>query len=169
MDPKSTIQKLASNRLVFQSLLENTSEEEYLFKSNESEWCLLEVVCHLLDEEIEDFRERVKHVLTVPDRPLRPISPEEWPKQRNYMGQEFDSVVSGFLKERAKSIQWLNSLQEPKWDQTVDHPEVGPRSAKKFLFNWLAHDYHHIRQINRICHAYLKFSSGDDLSYAGKW
>jgi len=60
-------------------------------------------------------------------------------------------------------------LKNPNWEETVDHYEVGPRSAKKFLVNWLAHDYHHIRQINQIRHAYLKFSSGDDLTYAGKW
>ena len=85
------------------------------------------------------------------------------------MDQDFESVLQRFIEERRQSVAWLNSLQNPKWEQTVDHPEVGPRSAKKFLINWLAHDYHHIRQINRIQHAYLKHTSGDDLTYAGKW
>ncbi len=122
-----------------------------------------------MDEEIEDFRARVAHVLTNGDEPLKPINPETWPKERNYLDQDIKSVVQQFLKERKRSVDCLQSLQNPNWEQTVDHPDVGPRSAKKFLINWLAHDYHHIRQINRIQHAYLKYASGDDLTYAGKW
>lgn len=130
---------------------------------------MLEVACHLLDEEVEDFRARVHHILTTPNLPLQPISPHKWPAERNYYQKDFDATVKRFLAERQKSVDWLSSLKGANWQQTVDHPEVGPRSAKKFLVNWLAHDYHHIRQINGIHHAYLKFSSGDDLTYAGKW
>ena len=169
MKPETIIQKLASNRFVFQNLLTHTSEELSTFRSNPEAWCLLEVVCHLLDEEVEDFRERVNHVLTTPKTPLRSISPDKWPKERAYLQKDFGATLTTFLVERQNSIEWLLSLKEPDWQQTVDHPEVGPRSAKKFLVNWLAHDYHHIRQINRIHHAFLRFSSNDDLTYAGRW
>lgn len=82
--------------------------------------------------------------------------------------QNFHDSVRAFLSERDKSISWLKSLGEPKWEQAVDHPEVGPRSAKKFLVNCLAHDYQHIRQVNKVNHVYLKYKSGD-VTYAGKW
>ena len=169
MLPRTITGKLQANKLVFQHLLETCTEEQYSFRADSNSWCLLEIVCHLLDEEVEDFRARVKSILLDPNEPLKPISPEEWPKERSYLQQNFATVLQGFLKERQQSIDWLQSLENPNWEQAVDHPEVGPRSAKKFLVNWLAHDYHHIRQINRIHHAYLKFSSKDDLSYAGKW
>lgn len=157
------------NQKVFKCLLEHTPIEEQLFRPNEKSWCLLEVACHLLDEEVEDFRNRVNYVLNVSHLPLISISPHLWPLERSYLQQDFHATLKEFLSERKKSIIWLNSLQNPEWAQTVDHPEVGPRSAKKFLINWLAHDYHHIRQINSIHHAYLKSISGDDLTYAGKW
>lgn len=169
MKPDTIVQKLGENQLVFKYLLGNKSVEEYSFKSNSNSWCLLEVACHLLDEEVEDFRARVNHILTIPNMPLPPIAPHKWPIERNYLQKDFHDTVQNFLAERQKSLDWLSSLKEPNWQQTVDHPEVGPRSAKKFLVNWLAHDYHHIRQINRIHHAYLKYLSGDDLTYAGKW
>ncbi len=169
MEPETIFQKLNDNQRVFKYLLENKSIEEYTFRPDSHSWCLLEVVCHLLDEEVEDFRARVNHILTTPNLPLPPISPHKWPVARNYLQKNFDSTVKAFLDERQKSVDWLFSLGEPNWQQTVDHPEVGPRSAKKFLVNWLAHDYHHIRQINGIHYAYLKLSSGDDLTYAGNW
>lgn len=169
MKPQAIIVQLQRNKLVFQNLLESTSQKLRLFKPYADTWCLLEVVCHLLDEEREDFKARVQSILTDPNEPLKPISPEKWPTERRYLDQDFETVLEEFLSERERSIEWLQSLQNPEWEQTVDHPEVGPRSAKKFLVNWLAHDYHHIRQINRIHHAYLKACSADDLTYAGKW
>jgi hypothetical protein len=42
-------------------------------------------------------------------------------------------------------------------------------SARLFLHNWLAHDYLHIRQINRLKFAYLKAHSDISLDYAGAW
>jgi hypothetical protein len=35
--------------------------------------------------------------------------------------------------------------------------------------NWLAHDYHHIRQVNRRLYEYLQFKSKANLAYAGNW
>jgi len=79
MAPQRIIHHLTSNQEVFRRLLENTSVEEYTFRPDARAWCLLEVTCHLLDEEVEDFRARVNHVLMTPDVPLKPISPEKWP------------------------------------------------------------------------------------------
>ena len=169
MKPETIIKKLAANHDVFKNLLENKSVDEYMYRPNPKSWCLLEVVCHLLDEEIEDFRERVNHILTSPELPLRQIAPHQWPEERDYLKQDFKTKLKAFLDERKKSVYWLSSLEAPNWHQTVNHPEVGPRSAQKFLVNWLAHDYQHIRQINNIHHSYLQFLTGDDLTYAGKW
>jgi hypothetical protein len=38
-----------------------------------------------------------------------------------------------------------------------------------FLCNWLAHDQHHIRQLNTLQHEYLREKTGEDLKYAGDW
>ncbi len=169
MNPETIINRLEANSLVFASLLQGLPREMYLYKITEESWCLLEVAAHLLDEEVEDFRARVQHILTTPDLPLKAIAPHKWPEERAYLQKEYNSTVAAFLKEREQSIAWLRSLSNPPWQNAVDHPEVGPRTALKFLVNWLAHDYHHIRQINRIHHGYLMATTKDDLTYAGNW
>ncbi len=169
MEPAKIIIELSNNGKVFKELLENPQTEMITWKPAPNKWCLLEIVCHLLDEEREDFRARVAHILSTPELPLTKIAPHNWPIEGNYLDQDFYVVLKEFLAERQESIVWLKSLKNPKWEQTVDDPEVGPRSAKKFLVNWLAHDYLHIRQINAIKHNYLKITSGDDLTYAGNW
>ena len=88
---------------------------------------------------------------------------------RNYLGQDYEAKLAEFLLEREKSIAWLRSLVDPKWDNTYLHPKLGPMSAELFLANWLAHDYIHIRQINRLAFEYLQDQSSIDLSYAGNF
>ena len=51
MDHSKIIDKLHDNLDVFSHMLSNKSEENYLWKPEPDKWCLLEIVCHLYDEE----------------------------------------------------------------------------------------------------------------------
>ena len=166
---QAIIQELKRNQSVFQQLLQDVPSEMITWKTQPDKWCLLEIVCHLHDEEREDFRVRTKQVLENPSLPLPPINPPAWVTERKYMEQDFSAVLQKFLQERAVSITWLESLQNPSWDNVYHHPKVGPRSAWMYLSNWLAHDYLHIRQITRLKYDYLGHRSGVSLDYAGNW
>ncbi len=169
MNSIKIIQELERNNNVFKDLLLNCSKEEYLWKPSQNKWCLLEIVCHLVDEEIEDFRTRVHSVLEYPERTLPPIDPVSWVIDRNYLEQNYNAKVDALLNERVNSLHGLQQLKSPKWDNSYSHPKLGLMSAKLFLSNWLAHDYLHIRQILNLKFEYLKYHSGENLNYAGEW
>ena len=166
---QNIFEELKRNRKIFKVLLNNIHKEEYLWRQAPDKWCLLEIVCHLHDEEIEDFRTRVKYVLEDPAKELPPINPTVWVSERKYTDQNFDLKFKAFIKERKESIGWLKSLDDPQWENYYNHPKLGPMSAKLFLSNWLAHDLLHIRQILKLRFEYLKYISSEDLSYAGNW
>lgn len=163
------INSLEKNKPVFQSLLAETGKEMLTWKPTPEKWCLLEIVCHLYDEEREDFRARVKHTLENPAEELTPIDPAGWVLSRKYMEWHFEETVKKFLDEREKSVQWLNTLENPQWKNAYRHPKFGSMSAEMFLSNWLAHDYLHMRQIIKLKFDYLKEVSGEKLNYAGEW
>ena len=169
MNHQEIIKKLSNNSTVFQGLLNEIPEEEYRWKPQPDQWCLLEVVCHLYDEEREDFRARVKHVLETPDQDLPKFDPLVWVTEREYLKQDYEKKLDEFLKERVQSINWLQSLHDVPWKNFYDHPKFGPLSAEFFLINWLAHDYLHIRQINRIKYQFLAEHNKEKLNYAGDW
>lgn len=169
MKVEEVIRELDRNRKVFRALLTDISEELITWKADSKRWCLLEIVCHLVDEEREDFRTRVGHALEKPLEPLTPIDPVGWPKTRNYLEQDFETAVKKWEQERIASVKWLCELNDQNWESAVNNQELGKITARGFLFNWLAHDYLHIRQINALKHAYLKHKSGDSLTYAGNW
>lgn len=163
------INELERNLMVFQSLLKNNSIEEYLYKPASDKWCLLEIACHLVDEEVHDFRARVRTALDEEKHPFYPIDPVGWVTERKYMEQDYKSKVAEWAVEREDSINWLHSLDNPDWSSTFNHVDFGPVSAGHFLANWLAHDHIHIRQINRTKRAYFDYISGENLGYAGNW
>ena len=169
MDHTFIINKLSENLNTFRSLLENVSAEEYMWKSNPEKWCLLEIVCHLYDEEQFDFRARTGHILENIQTDLPPIDPVGWVISKNYMDQDYNESVEMFLAERKKSVEWLRLLKDPNWKNEYKHQTFGIMSAEFFLTNWLAHDYLHIRQITALKFNYLKHISGIDPLYAGEW
>jgi len=168
MNTSYIIRELDLNKVTFEQRLKVKSQEEIYWKPNPEHWCLLEIVCHLVDEEVEDFRTRVKTAL-IPDLPFVPIDPEGWVTSGAYIAQDYDAKVSAWLAEREKSLHWLQSLGMVNWESSLDHPELGPISAYRFLANWLTHDHIHIRQILKVKQAYLAHISGQDLRYAGNW
>jgi hypothetical protein len=165
----TNIQELKQNKAVFKSLLLGISEKEFLWKPTPEKWCLLEVVCHLYDEEREDFRARVKSTLEDASKKWPKIDPPAWVSERNYMGQDYEKKMLNFLKEREASFVWLEGLQAPNWEAVYKHPKVGAVPAIRLLNNWVAHDYLHLRQIIRLKYEYLKANSQEPLDYAGKW
>jgi len=169
MDHLRIATALGHNRDVFRGMLHGIEQEQYLWRPAPDKWCLLEVICHLYDEEREDFRARVQHVLTDPSQPMPPIDPQGWVSARNYIQHNFHEVLHAFLAERADSVSYINSLEAPEWSNTYIHPKLGPLSAGMFLHNWLAHDYHHIRQVNDLKYRYFLSQSRYPLTYAGKW
>ena len=169
MDAGKTISELGRNKRIFGDLLENITPEVYSWKQTQEKWNLLEIVCHLLDEEREDFGARVKSTLEDPKQSLSPIDPQGWVVSRKYIERDYNETLNTFLDERTKSVKRLEELKSPNWENEHVHPTLGPMTAGKFLTNWLAHDYLHIRQIIKLKYDYLAASVGEDLSYAGNW
>lgn len=169
MNATYIIQQLRKNHDVFEHMFKAISAEQIQWKPLPEKWSLLEIICHLHDEEKEDFRIRISQVLITPEKPFPPIDPVDWVKSHKYSAKNYFETLNAFLDERKKSVDWLNSLQEPKWENAYKHPKFGPLSGYFLLSNWLAHDYLHIRQVIKLKYDYLGFISGERMDYAGKW
>lgn len=161
--------QLARHGNVFRAVFTGLTRDEVTWKPAPDKWCALEIICHLHDEEREDFRARLKHVLETPDAPMPKIDPVAWITERKYMEQDFTATLKNFLAERDKSLAWMRGLIEAPWKNAYMHPTVGPVSCELLLTNWVAHDLHHIRQFNNLRYEYLRGHTTMPLDYAGKW
>jgi len=169
MNLKFCIDQLIQNKEIFYILFSDVDSDFRVWKQNSEKWSLLEILCHLYDEEREDFRQRFQHILESPENDPPAINPQAWVLERNYLIQDFEHKLESFMHERDHSIAYLQSLDNIPWENTHDHQHFGPITAKHYLYNWLAHDYLHIKQITKLKYDYLVSKSDQDMTYAGEW
>ena len=133
-------------------------------------WSVLEVVCHLADEEIEDFRARLESTLRDPGEAWKANDPEAWAVDRRYNEQNLKEMLARFTTERRQSVAWLRTLAEPDFSRTYQHPKLGPIRAGDIMVSWAAHDMLHLRQIaKRLFQMAQRDGQGFSTAYAGEW
>lgn len=167
---QNVVKKLENNATVFEALFHDVSEIDCRWKPAPEKWSLLEVLNHLLDEEMYDFRQRIEFALTKPDREWIRIQPTKWVVEKAYIEKDFRESLDRFLLERKKSIQWLREHENEDWTALDNYPHGNSFTAESLLLNWLAHDYLHIRQINALHREFLAQElANTPLDYAGTW
>jgi hypothetical protein len=155
---------------VLQPLVANLSHEQARWNPPTGAWSVLEIVSHLADEEVEDFRTRVRLTLDDPTQTWPGIDPEGWAVQRRYNEGNLKDVMTRFLRERQKSLRWLDQLEDPNWDLAYAHPKIGPIRAGDVMTSWAAHDLLHLRQITKRRFELIQ-AAGEPYTtlYAGEW
>jgi hypothetical protein len=161
------IQQLEHQAQAIADLVADVDAEQARWRPYAASWSMLEVIGHLVDEEREDFRARVKQIL---DGTLfAPIHPGAWVTERGYTQRELASVVQEFLSEREASLAWLRTLPtNVDWNKLYTDPER-PIPAGEMLSSWIAHDLLHLRQLIELRYAYLQQSQPYPIEYAGDW
>jgi hypothetical protein len=142
-------QTLERDRDIFAAVYTGITEDEARWKPASDRWSLLEILGHLLDEEREDFRTRVRSTLENPAQPWPPIDPEEWARSRDYNQRDPGADLREFLDERQASLDWLASLDHADWETAHEHPKLGTLRAGDLLTAWAVHDQLHLAQIAR--------------------
>jgi hypothetical protein len=162
-------QELISSTEMIRALLAGVGEEEARIKPSQGSWSILEVVCHLYDEEREDFREHLDFILHRQHEDWRPIAPQAWVKTRKYNQRDFKAVKAGFFRERKKSLVWLKGLKNADW-KTEYKSKWGTMTAGDMFASWVAHDNLHIRQLVELRRARIeRVSKPYHIQYAGDW
>jgi hypothetical protein len=172
MDLTTLLTRMEHTGAAARVLLSTVSDADARWKPPSGAWAILEIVAHLADEEVEDFRTRIRLTLQAPEAPWPPIDPEGAARDRSYNTRDLQTELNRFVVERGESIRWLRSLQSPSWSNTHQHPKFGPISAGTLMVSWAAHDALHLRQIaKRLFELAARDgqSNGFITTYAGEW
>jgi hypothetical protein len=162
--------RLRANADVLAAQIAGVGDDQARWKPAPEQWSILEVVNHLADEEVDDFRTRLDLTLHRPEEPWPRIDPQKWPVERRYLERDLAESMERFLARRRESLAWLAALVEPDWNRAHRHPRFGPIRAGDLMISWVAHDHIHIRQINRLHREFLVAAlPGNSPEYAGRW
>ena len=110
------------------------------------EWSPVEILCHLRDEETEDFGARLRAILDG-RKQFTPIDPEGWVEVRRYRDADSRSALAELCARRAASLELLASIAPERLSASGDHRRLGALSGLDLLVAWVAHDRLHLSQL----------------------
>ncbi len=172
MNPIPIVEQLARTPGALAAWLEGLEADRARFKPPSGAWSIVEIMAHLVDEEREDFRARLRLTIESPGKEWPRTDPEAWSRDRGYHARDLDEMVNEFRKERDESLRWLLSLGNVDWKIAYQHPRVGPVTAGELLVSWSAHDALHVRQIAKRMFELAARDGADEgfkTTYAGEW
>lgn len=177
MEFTTLYQELTYSTEMIRSLLAGITQEQAQFKPSAKSWSILEVTCHLYDEEREDFRGHLDFIISTSlnaslhqeSGEYQFIDPQGWVKGRKYNQQNFKTMQTKFFRERKKSLLWLKSLKNVDWNTTYK-ASWGSMSAGVMFASWVAHDNLHIRQLTELRRKHIeRITKPFKIRYAGEW
>jgi len=111
-----------------------------------AEWSPVEIVCHLRDEEEEDFGARVRVLASGGDR-FVPIDPERWAVERRYRDADPTTALTAFCERRAANLEFLATVPVERLGVTVTQPGTATLSGLDVIAAWVTHDRLHLAQL----------------------
>ena len=134
----------------FSSLLEllvgELDETSWRARPAPDEWSPGEIVCHLRDEETEDFGARLRVILQGGAR-FEPNDPERLAEERQYQHANPSEALAAFRARRMTSLDLLDSVQPDRLLGTAETPSGRRLSGLDLLASWVAHDRLHLHQL----------------------
>lgn len=168
-DPRC-IGQLATQAESIRQLCAGVGDEQARWRPDGDSWSLLEVINHLADEEVADFRVRLDCILHRPEMPWPPIDPGGWVTARNYNGRDLAESLERFSAARRDSLEWLRSLEPADLNASARAPWGGSIRAGDVLAAWVAHDLLHLRQLTELHYAWTQRRLQPwSVAYAGDW
>jgi len=142
----SARQELARLPALLDALLTGLDEATWRARPAPTEWSPVEIVCHLRDEEVEDFGARVR-VIVEGGTSFAPIDPERWAVERRYREADPREALASLNERRAASLAFLEKVAPDRLTAAVRHPRIGTLSGLDLVVAWAAHDRLHLGQL----------------------
>jgi len=111
-----------------------------------AEWAPVEIVCHLRDEETEDFGARVR-VIAGRGKKFKPNDPERLAIERKYLEDDGPGALAAFRERRAASLTFLGALDPGRLTRALPRPSSGSLSGLDLVAAWVTHDRLHTAQL----------------------
>jgi DinB superfamily len=141
-----TRHELARFPALLDALVAGLTSERWRARPAPTEWSTVEIVCHLRDEEAEDFGARVR-VLLEGGTQFAPIDPVGWATARHYHDADPAEALAAFRRRRAESLALLAGAAPARLAESGESPSGLRLSGLDLLAAWVTHDGLHLRQL----------------------
>ncbi|MEP7343416.1 MAG: DinB family protein [Acidobacteriota bacterium] len=147
--PKNMTAKYAEQATELEQLIFSIPSKLVVQRQEETQWSVLEIVCHLADAELLASA-RIRRIITQ-DRPnLWGYQQEQWATALNYRQRRIETVLARFALLRRENAELLESVDAQVWHQTGAHDVYGTLTLQQLIEDYLNHTAKHLDQIGRV-------------------
>jgi len=119
------------------------------------EWCVKEVLGHLIETERRGFAGRIRIILAGPEPRLEGWDQNAVAAARRDCGRDARELLGELATMRQDSVRLVEELKAADLARGGDHPTVGRLTVADLLNEWIHHDRNHVRQILANVQAYV--------------
>lgn len=138
--------ELARLPATLDALLSDVDDQLWRARPAPNEWSAVEIVCHLRDEELEDFGARVRVVLEGGSA-FVPIDPARWATERRYIEEDWRKALAVLKQSRRDNLAFLALADPAHLTRAVEQPKLGRMSGLDLVAAWVTHDRLHVAQL----------------------
>jgi DinB superfamily len=131
------------------------------------EWCVKDVLGHLIEADRRGFDGRIRIILGADTPALERWDPPEVARARRDCEKPAAALLEELADLRQASVALVHGLREPDLDRAGQHPTVGRLRVRDLLQEWVHHDRTHVRQALANVQAYVWPALGNSQKFAG--
>jgi hypothetical protein len=131
-------------------LIDGATDEEVRWKPSPTRWSVLEVLGHVAHVEVHGFRRRAERIITEENPLLENYDPDALMATGAYEQRDGAAALAAYKQERARSVEFLRSVQPEHLRRTGVHGVLGAVTLGNLLNEWPYHDIGHMRQIAEL-------------------
>jgi hypothetical protein len=155
MTPSEVADLLEMSGQAFASTLDALTPEVASWHPAPGEWCVNEVVGHVIEADRRGFAGRIRTILGGDEPKLLDWDSMVVSKARNDCEREPAHLKNELMSERSESVTLVRSLRLDQMDRGGSHPRVGRLTVDELLHEWVHHDGNHLRQALANVQAYV--------------
>jgi len=131
---------------VLRTLLAPYDRDTVTARPAPGEWCVLEVIGHLITCDRGAFRDRIE-AISAGATEVPAFDAGRALVDRDPMNSSLDELLDELADVRAESVSFVRTLAAGDLAAAATYGEHGVFAASDFLLEWPYHDQDHIRQI----------------------
>lgn len=113
----------------------------------DEEWCVKQVVGHLIEAEHRGFAGRIRQILEEREPALAGWDQEEVARSRDDCGRDLRHLLDELSQRRAESLTLIRRLKPLDLARGGTHEEIGYVRVGELLQEWVYHDTVHVMQV----------------------
>jgi hypothetical protein len=132
------------------ALVTGLGTEALRWRPRAGEWCLTEVMAHLVDLERMVFLPRLRRIAAEDWPAFETFDPDAWARERDHRARDCAADLDAFTRARAVTLEFLRGLPRGAAERSGLSGHFGPVTLARYATHAVDHDLEHLGQMRDL-------------------